>query len=204
MNIIERSVRKYAAGLGILGLCALGISAAVKIPQTMIRNWPELPRGAARALIAEYGQPNSFDDNSLVWHKKGPWQRIVVYRKGRDILEQSIFYDVPAAKIAALKRFDRRLNFDPATGQLSSREESENRNYLALNLADEIVTGKRSPDEARAFYRKTLKLSASGKVSPYMYGFLFPLNEKSLLRKPIGKPNPTEEPYRSGLPQPTR
>ena len=193
------SVRKYAAGLVLLGLCALAApalepgpneppvlnetSAAVQTPETVIRDWPEGPRGAARALIAKYGDPSGFDENRLVWHNVGPWQETAVYReppessghRGEDILEQSIAYVVPENKLADLNRFDRRLDFDKPSGELVARSESESLNYLALNLADEIVNGKRSPDAARDFYRKTLKLSAAGKTSPYMNGFLFPL-----------------------------
>lgn len=194
-----RRARGYAAGLGILGLCALGApaeqpgphepavlnenDAAVRTPEAVIRKWPDRPRATAGALIAKYGEPSSFDDDSLVWYNKGPWRQTVVYREaphsfmgyhGKDILEQWISYVVPENRIAELKRFDNRIAVDKAGGELSARSESENLNYLALNLADEILAGKRRPDAARDFYLKTMKLSASGKSSPYMDGFLFP------------------------------
>ncbi|HEX4047104.1 MAG TPA: hypothetical protein VH309_04695, partial [Elusimicrobiota bacterium] len=131
---------------------------------------------------ARYGAPTSFDQDSLVWEKNGPWLKTVVYRKapgsfamyhGRDVLAQTIAYNVPADKVADLKKFDGLLSFDKTTGMLTSRSQSEKVNYLALNLADEIVTGKRTPDEAKDFYRKTMKLSKAGKSSSYMSGFLF-------------------------------
>ena len=195
-NIPGRGV--VAAGLIVFGLGALRArseqpgpleppvlnenSAAVKTPERVIRNWPALSMQEARVLIAKYGEPDDFDDDSLVWHWNGPWQETIVYRKARpsftdgrkaDILEQSIRYDVPQKKIAALERFDDRLEFDKASGELSARSGSESGNYLALNLADEIVGGKRTPSQARDFYRRTLKLAASGKSSPYLQGFLF-------------------------------
>ena len=226
MNDIGRNVRKYAVGLGIvLGLCALGASAeepgpndppiknettaAVQTPETVIQNWPEHPRSTARALIAKYGEPDRFTDKDLVWNKNGPWQKTIVHRTapegfmhGKDILEQSIDYTVPEGKIAALKSFDSRLKFDKASGELSSSGESENLNYLALNLADEVVTDKRTPDEARDFYRRTVKLSESGKSSAYMDGFVFPLDaKKSSIGNPNAEPAPIEEPYKSGMPE---
>ena len=222
MNDIGRDVRKLAAGLGILGLCAFGASAempgpdapqvknedsaAVQTPETVIQNWPGNSRSTALALIAKYGEPDRFTDNDLVWHGNGPWHQTVVYRTapqgflhGKDVLEQSIGYDVPDDKVMALKSFDSRIKFDRATRELSSRAESESLNYLALNLADEIVTGKRTPDEARDFYRKTEKLSEAGKTSPYTQGFIFPLKQSS--RNPGAEPAPTEEPYKSGTPE---
>jgi hypothetical protein len=92
-----------------------------------------------------------------------------------------IAYDakVPETKRAALRRFDARVAFDPETGELSAQSESERFNYLALNLADEIVNGKRTADQAKDFYLKTSRLAASGKSSPYMDGFLFPLSARA-------------------------
>jgi hypothetical protein len=186
-------------GLVILGLCAPRASAeqpgpleppvmnettaAVQTPETTIRNWPARPRLEARALIAKFGPPSRFDDDSLVWVDNAPWTETVVYRRTpedvaglnrQDTLKQSIFYDVPDTKIAALKRFDGRLAFDRGTRVLSTYSENEKLNFLALNLAAEIVNNTRSSDEAREFYRKTVELSASGKTSAYMSGFLFP------------------------------
>ncbi len=81
---------------------------------------------------------------------------------------------MPPAKIAALERFDGRLAYDQETGILSSYSENEKLNFLALNLAAEIVDNTRDADQAREFYRKTVELSATGKTSAYMEGFLFP------------------------------
>jgi hypothetical protein len=208
-------------GLGLLGLCALAApaeelvpydspiqdAAAVQTPESSIRNWPERPRAAARALIAKYGEPTRFSDDDLVWFDNGPWRKTVVYRDApqgflhaKNILEQSISYDVPPGKLAKLKSFDGGLSFDKKSGELTSRAETETLNFLVLNLADEIVTDKRSPDESRDFYRKTLRLSESGKTSAYMGGFLFPLPEGKSSRlnpeeNPNVEPKPTEPPY---------
>ncbi|MFI5351187.1 MAG: hypothetical protein ACHQ2Z_16705 [Elusimicrobiota bacterium] len=197
-NDIGRGVRDCAARLGILSLFALGAAAiepgpyeppvlneswaAVQTPDRVIRTWPEPSRAAARALLDKYGEPSAFDDASLIWHRNGPWEDTVVYRgtprrskRGldADIIEQSIVYAVPAKKITELKRFDSRLDIDRPSGEISARSESEKLNFLALNLAAEIVAGKRNAGQARDFYRKTLTLSESGKSSPYMEGFLF-------------------------------
>ena len=198
MKGIGRASRMHAAALGILALCALRApaeespvsapvqnetSASARTAESAIRNWPERPRRTARALIEKYGAPGRIDLNDLVWYKNGPWQKTVVYRqaprdlmRGKDVLEQSISYAVPDAKVAELKKFDDGLKFDKSSGELSSRSESESLNYLALNLADEIVNDKRNAEDARDFYRKTARLAASGKSSAYFEGFIFPLN----------------------------
>ncbi len=44
---------------------------------------------------------------------------------------------------------------------------------IALNLADEVATGKRTEREAREFFDKTAALSAAGKTSPYTRMLLF-------------------------------
>ena len=222
MNASRRVVRTFAAALGILASCALQAAAAwddadssaapakaesaINTPETVIQKWPGNARSAARLMISKYGEPAGFDENSLVWTNNGPWLKTVLYRKAplslmgsKDILEQSIVYAVPDDKIGALKSFDSRLKFDKANGELSSRAESENLNFLALNLADEIVANKRNVDEARAFYRRTIKLAASGKSSAYMDGFLFPLGVGAPVQM-NGEPSPIEPPYQSGMP----
>lgn len=204
------NIRAVAAGLGILVLFAVGAPAeppaagssggkpvtSVQTPESTIAGWPSLPQTTARLLIAKYGEPNTFDDGSLVWYDNGEWRKTVVYRKApesfmglhsRDILQQTVAYAVPDAKIGDLKAFDDRIKYDKASGEISAISENENLNFLALNLADEIVADRRSPQEARDFYRKTTKLAQSGKSSAYTQGLLF---------RPIQKPRltPGEEP----------
>ena len=200
---LGREFGEYAALLGILGLGIIGLGvlgalaeqptpydyppllrAAAKTPETAIQDWPEHSRAAALALIEKYGAPRRFDEESLAWFDNGPWVRTVVYRTaprsfidwlGKNVVEQSIDYSVPERRIPDLKHFDGRLKVDPSTGALSSRAETEELNFLAVNLAGEIVAGKRTATEARGFYRKTVRLSESGKSSEYMQGIIFSL-----------------------------
>jgi hypothetical protein len=225
-NELKRGVRRCAAGLGVLGLCAfaawaddpqaqnmpgqdpMGMSAsAVKTPETVIANWPGRSRSVARVMIAKYGAPNKFDDMSLSWDKNGPWLATVVHHRvpigAGGVLEQTIAYSVPDGKIEDLKRFDRHIKIDKAKGEVSCSADDESRNFLALNLSDEIVAGKRSVEEALAFSRKTSKLAESGKTSPYMDGFLFPLkSDQSLMQAPAQEPKPLNTPpVQSGMPE---
>jgi hypothetical protein len=151
-------------------------------PESVIRQWPEESRAAARAMIAKYGKPSHFNQNVLVWIRNGPWRKTTVYRgverrplgkRETAFVEQTIVYRVPARRIDDLKRFDGRLEVDERRGRVSVRSESEAFNFLELNLVDEIVTGKRNLEQARVFYTKTARLANAGKSSPYMEGFLF-------------------------------
>lgn len=161
-------------------------TAASQTPETVILKWPEGARATARMMISEYGEPTRFSEGALVWFGNGPWQKTVVYRsawphflgkRDKDYLEQSVAYQVPTEKIDDLKRFDRRLEVNERHGLLSARSESEATNFLALNLADEIVAEKRNADDARDFYRKTETLAKTGKSSAYMAGLLFSSRE---------------------------
>jgi hypothetical protein len=157
-------------------------SDSLRTPETIMREWPERARSIAEVMIDEYGQPNRMSDEALVWYNNGPWQKTVVYRKalpnakgmqGEDYLEQSVGYQIPADKIDAVKRFDRRIAFNKTKGELSCRSESERLNFLALNLADDIVNFRRSVKDARDFYRRALRLSMSGKSIMYLDALLF-------------------------------
>ena len=157
-------------------------SLSAQTPESVIRKWPGTSRTIARGMIDAYGRPQRFGADFLAWDDNGAWKRSVVYRDARphfiairdkDYLEQTIGYRVPDDKVAALERFDKRIRVDKAHGELSARSESQKSNYLAINLAEEIITEKRSVEDARAFYRKTQELSKSGKSSAYLEGFTF-------------------------------
>jgi hypothetical protein len=163
-------------------------SDSAQTPETVVREWPELSQKMARAMIEKYGQPVRFNDDALVWEHNGSWQKSVVYRaawphsaakKDVDYLKQTIGYRVPQEKIEDLRRFDKRLSVNTETNEVSFQSESEKTNFLALNLADEIVTEKRSVEDARDYFKKTARLAESGKSSQYTEGFLFPVpNER--------------------------
>ena len=181
MEIIGgRGIRSLAAGVALLVpllLASVGSARAggAAAPETVITIWPPAQRAAARALIEKYGRPAQFDSDALAWFDNGIWKRTIVFRKGlrrargrdKDFLQQTVGYIVPADKVAALKRFDSRLEVSQTAGEMTFTSDREATNLLALNLADEIVTGKRSVASARAFFTRTTLLAVSGKSSSY-------------------------------------
>jgi hypothetical protein len=188
MRIIARQgIRSFAAGVGLLALIVFPAvrtahAAAAATPESVIRAWPAPERAAAGAMLAKYGPPSQYDRRALVWFNNGNWKRTIVYRRalhrsgkapGKDFLQQTVGYIVPNDKLALLKSFNGRLEVSPTAGELSFASDSEATNLLALNLADEIVVGKRSVAQAREFFAKTSRLAASGKSSSYMDGLRF-------------------------------
>ena len=164
-------------------------SAAPRTPEAAIRYWPEIARLTARALIGKYGPPDSYGPNALVWRRNGPWNKTVLYGrattyprfdKDQEILKQVIGYRVPEEKEEELLLFDPRLVINRASGELSFQSARESTNFLALNLADEIVRGRRSVAQARRFFLYAEDLRLSGKSSKYEDGFLFRVRLSSL------------------------
>ena len=155
-----------------------------------VRRWPGPARRVALLMLSKYGAPTRFGDDALVWLHNGPWEKTVAYRDGwpqyrnpedQDYLRQVIGYRVPNDKVEPLLKFDPRVEGDQSTNELAARSDGERVNFLLLNLADDIVTETRTAEDARSFFTKTLELSAAGKSSPYMEGFLFtPPNEKTV------------------------
>lgn len=203
MTITQRLKGRRVAGLGlaaILSIAAAGASASAQrsdapaagaaateaptneAPESVIESWPKDIQTQARALIERYGKPSASDANALVWFNNGPWRKTVLHREGftkgvvgkdRDHLEQVISYPVPEEKVADIQKFDKRIEVNRATDEMSSRADTESMNFLALNLADEIVKGERSVQGARVFYRRVKLLEKTGKSSPYLDGLLF-------------------------------
>jgi hypothetical protein len=57
---------------------------------------------------------------------------------------------------------------------VSSRCQDEATNFLALNLAMEIVSGAKSPEQARRAFADAKAAAAGGTVPPEMQGLRFP------------------------------
>ncbi len=59
-------------------------------------------------------------------------------------------------------------------GEISAKCDFEGANFLALNLAHDIITGKKTVQAARDFYTKAIKeFVLDKKTSPYMKSFQF-------------------------------
>lgn len=142
--------------------------------ERVIGGWPETPQKVARRVIDQYGLPNEATATRLIWFGSGPWKGTIVYRDElprnfpklhTDLLEQFIDYRVPIDKFDDLVAFDGSVIAERTRGELSARCDTEAMNFLALNLAHEIVTG-RSVEEARRTYAETALAFIQGRSSP--------------------------------------
>ena len=148
-----------------------------------IASWPADAKKAAEKEIARYGQPNEVTETTLTWLNNGPWKRTVASRtpithlfpaKHSDSMEQFVNYEVPFNKFDELARFDGSVNVDRTRGELSARCDTDEHNFLAINLANDIITGKLSVAEARDFYGRAVKMEKEqNKIHPYMTRLMF-------------------------------
>ncbi|MCM2349742.1 MAG: hypothetical protein NDI69_06960 [Bacteriovoracaceae bacterium] len=149
---------------------------------TITATWPEASKAAVNAMNAKYGMPVSASEDMIVWSNTAPFKRTIVYKEEithlfpmehKDILLQVVDYRVPLDKIAALARFDGSLIVDRTKGELATRNETEEMNILALNLADKIVKGEMTVESARREYSKSAEAFAAGTTSPMITSLNF-------------------------------
>jgi hypothetical protein len=153
-------------------------------PDEIVKTWPDAARTAAYAMMEKYGAPDEASRSLLLWHDNGPWRRTIVYRDEaqhnfplphRDVLEQFIPYRVPVDKFDDLAAFDGSVLVDRTKGLMSARCAGEGGNFLALNLADEIVKGMKDVPTARKAYAEAMKAKAEGNTPEIMQRLMFEL-----------------------------
>ena len=150
--------------------------------RTTIQSWPKEARKAAEMMIQKYGQPDEVTAMRVVWHDNGPWKRTVVTKEEtdhafpmphKDVLEQVIDYRVSTDKVDDLAKYDGSVIVERTKGELSARCDKEEANFLALNLANDVATGKKSAEEARETYAQTIKALMAGNPDPYVQKLQF-------------------------------
>jgi hypothetical protein len=144
--------------------------------ESAITDWPERPRQVAKKIAAAYGQPDEVTPTMLVWHDTGPWKRTIVYREEvkhdfpkphTDIVEQVIDYKVPVDKFDDLAAFDGSVIVERTKGEMSARCDDEKMNFLAINLANDVVTGAQDADGARRAYAEAAMAVMKKKAPAY-------------------------------------
>lgn len=164
---------------------ASGQSPGKASVETIIGDWPKVSRKAADAMIKKYGEPDEATRSMLIWHDSGPWKRTIVYNEEidhnfpmphKDVLEQFIAYNVPSDKFDDLAEYDGSVIAERTKGELSARCDKEGANFLAINLANDIVNGDKNVQEARQAYADAIKASMDGNPPDTMKGFTFEVN----------------------------
>jgi hypothetical protein len=113
---------------------------------------------------------------------KENWKKITVNREETkhifpvahtDMMMQCVSYKVPADKLDELGKFDGSVVYDRTQGLLSARCDKEANNLLALNLSHDIITGKKTVEQARKAYGDIVKEKLNGGDPAYMKKLMF-------------------------------
>ncbi|MBI2386439.1 MAG: hypothetical protein HYV14_10545 [Elusimicrobia bacterium] len=179
--VMRRIVGRCATGLALLALAAGAgrgwpeHAAAAGKAETVVAEWPEPSRRTALAMIEKLGEPHRRDADSLTWIGVYRGKRTVIRRSStsQGMVEQTVFYRVPAEKIRDLALFDDRISVDRKASELTARTQSVRTSFLVLNLAHEIASGFTTPEKARRVRDKELRLAEAGKSSRYRDGLIF-------------------------------
>lgn len=144
--------------------------------------WPEISQKAAKSMLEKYGQPSESTPSMLIWRNVSPYKRIIVYRNEvthkfpilhKDVIEHVVDYRVPVDKVEEITRFDGSVYVDRTRGELSARCDQEAMNNLALNLASEIIAGRKQAQEARTELGRVAFDFLNGNQSPFTQGLQF-------------------------------
>ena len=143
----------------------------------IVEGWPDESKEAAKLVLEKYGEPQEATESQLVWHRVGPWKRVVASKAfwkhdfpapHYDSVESVLDFRVPPEHFSALAEFDGSVVAERTAGEVSARCHDEEANSLALNLAHDIVMGEKTVDEARAYYAKEFLDYRRGLPTPYM------------------------------------
>jgi len=143
----------------------------------LVNDYPPRPKVAALQMMGKYGLPQEASTETFVWHNPGEYKRIMVTRKEinhdfpkphMDYLEHTVSYNVPADKADDLLAYDGSVTINRTAGEMSARCDLEGHNILTLNLANDIVTGKKNVEEARKSFGENVVNDVLGKHPEYV------------------------------------
>jgi hypothetical protein len=127
----------------------------------ILDQWPNGPKETVQKMTQKYGLPNEATPSRVIWLNNGPWKETMVYREEtqhdfpkphKDHIKQFIDYKVPIGKFDQLAEFDGSVIVDRTKGETAARCDKEEMNFLALNLANDIVNNKTNAQQARKEY----------------------------------------------------
>jgi hypothetical protein len=151
--------------------------------ERMTADWPDKVKEAISKTMQKYGPPDEVGMMAVMWHNpKGPFKRIYIYKEETkhnfpmphtDFVKGTIDYRVPIDKADDIIAYDGSVSFHRTKGEMAAMCDKEEMNFLALNLAHDVATGKRDVEDARQFYGKTAMAFMNGETSEYTKGLQF-------------------------------
>jgi len=152
---------------------------------SMMQGWSTASRDAVKFMTEKYGPPAAVSADMAVWGPTGPWKRTVVFAKAvqhnfpmphPDVMQQWVDFKAPLDKYDELAMYDGSVVLERTTGEISARCDKEPANFLAVNLAHDIATGKRSVKDARQEYGAQIKAMMAGRPAPLTDRMMFNMN----------------------------
>jgi hypothetical protein len=128
--------------------------------------WPVERQVLAAHLVTLYGNPQEMTPQSLTWYDNGPWKRTVLYKDGDlhrfplphpDVLWQTINYKVPLNKVTQLMTYNGSILIDRTRGEMTVHSDSEAENIITFNIANSIVTGENTVEQAMAYHAQVVE-----------------------------------------------
>ena len=148
----------------------------------LVADWPTPPKLAVEQLMKQYGPANEGTPARLIWYNSGPWKRIEVTRDQidhnfpaphTDYVTCWIDYHVPVELADEITRYDGSCLIDRTAGEVGARCDGEAADMITINFMHEIVTGKRTVEEAREAYAEQMSAYMLGRPAPYAERLLF-------------------------------
>ena len=190
MSLSHRASWVAASAIGLAIIVALPASAQAPMERmsesqigSMMASWPASARMAAADMMKKYGPPQEVTATMIKWHNNGPWIYTIISKNETqhrfpmthpDVMEQGINYRVPAAMFDDLAIYDGSVTADRTQGHLAARCDKEAANFLALNLAHDIITKRKGVVAARAYYVRAIAgFKKTGKMDLYMQRLQF-------------------------------
>lgn len=139
--------------------------------EQVMKNWKEQPHKVAQDMMRKYGPPHEVTEQRMIWHNTGPWKRTELINEEidhkfplphKDMLLQVVDLQVPADKLDDIAEFDGSVIVERTRGELGARCDKEGANFLAVNLAQQIATGKLSAEEAKKIYTEKIIAFTNG------------------------------------------
>ncbi|MBA3669172.1 MAG: hypothetical protein H0W71_03790 [Sphingomonas sp.] len=191
MTLLNLATRvRLAAAIGLAALTMVPASAQSPTPRmsesemrAMLAKWPMSAQMAAADMMKKYGPPQEVTAERLKWRNNGPWKYTIISNyetphrfpaPHTDVMTQAIAYRVPAAMFDDLAAFDGSVTADRTQGHLAARCEMEGANFLAINLAHDVVTRRKGVPAARAYYARAISaFKKTGLMDSYMQRLQF-------------------------------
>lgn len=157
-------------------------SSQAQDKQVNVEDWPDTSKEVANTMMEKYGDPDEHTESMLIWKNTDPFTKTIVYKEEiqhdfpmphKDVLEQIINYDVPVEYFDDLARYDGSVIVERTKGTMAARCDKEGANFLALNLAHDIIEGERSVEEAREHYADAIMKMMQGEKPEYLQGLVF-------------------------------